>query len=71
MVLDLTLEYGYATPPPPVMVRVILERLVNELDQLERQMRLGDELGRQQLADRLEHALTLASAVLDVIPPAA
>jgi hypothetical protein len=52
----------------PTLRKLTLDRLIDELEQLDRDVRADDELDRQQLRERVELALSLACSLLDGDP---
>ena len=67
MGLDPTLEYQ--PTPPPIMARMTAERLVDELELINRHVWVDWELDREELRAQTSTALSLACAVLDALPP--
>ena len=65
---DPAAEYRYT--PPPIMAGTTAERLVDELELINRHVWVDVELDREQLRVQTSMALSLACAVLDALPPA-
>jgi hypothetical protein len=51
-----------------VLARAAMERLVDEIESLER-LALDDEIDRDELRAKINLALTLSLAILDTMPP--
>lgn len=56
-------------PVRATIERVLLERLVDELGDLDRLVWTSEELDRQDLRDRASEAMTIACAALDLVAP--
>jgi hypothetical protein len=69
MGLDLTAVVDGYVPVPPVMLRVTAERLVDQLDLVDRHVWIDREIDRDWLRAQTSVATSLALALLDAIPP--
>jgi len=68
MRLDLTAEYrGYSAAP--VMLRVTAERLADQLDLVDRHLWVDAELDQDWLRAQSSVAISLATALVDALPP--
>lgn len=56
-------------PARATINRVLLERLVDELGDLDVLVHSDQELDRQKLRDRVGEAMTIACAALDLVAP--
>jgi len=69
MTLDLTAIADGYTRVPPVMLRVTAERLLEQLDLVDRHVWIDREFDRDWLRSQTSVAMSLALAMLDTIPP--
>jgi hypothetical protein len=53
----------------PIVTRVMLERLTDELEQLDLQLWLEPDTDRREVRERVGRATLLAFALLDLLPP--
>lgn len=58
-----------ADPAVSTMHRVLLERLVDELGDLDRLVWTSEQLDRKDLRDRVSEAMAHACALLDLVAP--
>jgi hypothetical protein len=67
MELDLTTECQYFAPP--IMLRVTAERLLDQLELVDRHLWVDQEADREWLRTQSGAAMALATALVDALPP--